>query len=140
RHGDLLAALDRLLTASATLSTGIGGQPAIPVTRFADSRTHHLTERGAYHALHLASAVAACATLDRGTGLGTVAVTMLAAIDRLEGDIDHAADGGFEQRHLDGHGDIPAERRPRASRERAARAEERVNRSPIEPKPSKLGA
>ncbi len=79
--------------------------------------------------LQLAGAAAALAGLDRRARLGAVAVAVLAALDRLVGDLDRRAARGLEQVDLDGRrATSPPGAGPRAPPKRAtgAAAEERV--------------
>ncbi len=133
-------ALGRAAAAPAALPAGLAGDASVAVAGVADDRAHHLPEGRAGHRLQLPGAAAALAGLDRGARLGAVAVAVLAALDRLEGDLDLGALGGLRagrsrprrRRRLPAAG--PARRRTGSPPKNAS------NRSPIEPKPSKLGA
>ena len=76
----------------------------------------------------LAGAAAALAGLDRGAGLGAVAVAVLARLDRVVGHLDLDAARGLLERDLDLHADVAALHGTRAAAAAAERvaAEERV--------------
>ena len=89
---DLLIALHRELPATATCAARLGRYTSVAMTDVAEAGAHHLTEGSAHYALNLAYPLTARTALDRGAGLGAVAVTVIAAVDRLVGDIEFGAD------------------------------------------------
>ena len=124
--------------APAALAAGLARDAPVAVADVAQDRPHHLAERRARGALQLPGAAAALAGLDRRAGLGAVAVAVLAAVDRLVGDLDLGAVRRFDQVDLDRDGDVAALRGPGPAR--AAPPKNALNRSLIEPNPSKFGA
>ena len=74
----------------------------------ARGRSHHLTERSPRHGAQLAGPVAAGAGVDRRSGLGSVAIAVLAQDDRLVGDLHRVATGRLCQIDLGGDRDVAA--------------------------------
>src|SRR4029077_8554317 len=126
RHLHLERALRRPAPPTTTLAARLLGHAALSVTHIADHLAHHLPERRSLARLKLSSAAAALAVLDRRSRLGSVSVAVLAAVDRLVGNLQLGSMRRFDQVHLDGHRHIAAWRRTRASPESATAAEERV--------------
>src|SRR5207237_111822 len=107
---------------AATLVAGLLGHLAVAVAAVAHSGPHHLTEGSPRDHAHLAGAAAGGARLDRGAGLGAVAVATLAQLDGLIGDLDGSAVGGLGQVDLGADGDVATLHR--ATRSTAAAAED----------------
>ena len=97
---------------AAAVVAGLLGHAAVAVADVAHHRSHHLAERRARGGLQLPRAAAALAGLDRGPRLGAVAVAVLAAVDRLIGDLHRLAVSRLDQIHFDRDGDVGARRRP----------------------------
>src|ERR1700676_3798344 len=125
RHLHLDFAHAGLSPSSAAVAAGLRGHATIALAGIADHRPHHLPERRARRRLQLPGAAATLAGLDRSPRLGTIAVAMLTAVDRLERDLDLRAVSSLDQIHLDRDRNVGALCRPRASAERCA-PEERV--------------
>ena len=138
-HLHLERARARVAPPAAALAAGLLGHATVAVADVADHRAHHLPERRTRHRLQLSGAAAALAGLDRRSRLGAVAVAVLTALDRLEGDLHLRAVGSLDQVDLDRDRDVGARRRPGASAD-APPPKNASNRSPIEPNASKLGA
>ncbi len=127
--------------APTALAHGCFGTRPSPWHVVADNRAHHLPERRAGDRLQLPMPAAALAGLDRGAGLGAIAVTVLAALDRLEGDLHLRTIRGLSQIDLDRHRHIAAGCRPPSAAPNGPPPPKNAsNRSPIEPNASKLGA
>ena len=139
RHLHLELALARQASAAAALAAGLLGHTTVAVADVADHRAHHLPERRTRRRLQLPGAAAALAGLDRRSGLGAVAVAVLAAVDRLEGDLHVRPASGFEQVDLHRHREVGALRRPRRPPNARPPPKNASNRSPIEPKPRSWG-
>ena len=110
---------------------GLLGDATVTVADVAGDRAHHLTEGRTGHRLQLTRAAAALAGLDRRTRLGAVAVAVLAALDRVKGDLDGGALCGLPQ--IDRYRDrdiAPRRRAPRAPTKGAGAAEEGVEEIP----------
>ena len=121
--------------APAALAARLLGHAAVAVADVAGDRAHHLPERRARRRLQLPGAAAALARLDRRARLGAVAVAVLAALDRLVGDLDGRAVRGLEQVDLDRHARCRRPAPDRGDRRSAAPPPKNAsNRSPIEPK------
>ena len=101
RDLDLERALLGHAAPSTTLRARLLGHAPVAVALVADHRAHHLPEHRARHGLQLTGAATPLARLDRCARLGAVAVAVLAAVDRLEGDVQLGAVGRFEQVELD---------------------------------------
>ncbi len=121
---------------AAALPAGLGRDPPVTVACLAGDRSDHLAERGPRDGLQLSGSAAALARLDRRPRLGTVAVAVLAALDRLEGDLDGLALGGLEQLDLDGHRDVAARGRAEPA---AGAAEEGVEEISDRAEPIEVG-
>src|SRR5208337_337940 len=87
---------------------GLLRHAAVALADVAHHSSHHLPERSTRARLQLSGTAAALAGLDRGSRLGAVAMAVLAALDRLEGDLDLRAARGLEQVDLDGDRDVGA--------------------------------
>ena len=111
-------------TCRGTLVHGCAAHAPVAVAGVAGHRAHHLPEGRARDRLQLSGAAAALARLDRRSRLGAVAVTVLAALDRLEADLHASPVGRLEQLDLDRDGDVTrpgparARRRTRPRRRR----------------------
>ena len=121
-----VAALARLL-----------GDAALAVADVARHLAHDLAEGRARHRLQHPHAPAALAGDDRRAGLGAVAVTALAQVDRLEAQVDARAGCRLGQRDVGVDGDVspgpgrpPGPSRPPPSRRRTRRTGPRSTRSP----------
>jgi hypothetical protein len=97
---------------------------AVPEADVALDGPHDLAERGARDGLQAPLSPAALARLDRGPGLGAVAVARLAALHGLERQLDLRAAGGVGERDVRLDGDVAALGGPAAAA--APAAEERV--------------
>ena len=140
-HLDGERALGGAATAAAALAAGLARHAPVAVADVADDRAHHLPEGRARHGLQLPGAAAALAGLDRRARLGAVAAAVLAALDRLVGDLDAGALRGLREVDLDRDRDVAAGRRAAQRPPKGlAPPKNASKRSPIEPKPSKLGA
>src|SRR6516165_11058394 len=129
-HLYLELALDHATSTTAALATGLLGHAALAVTCVACDRPHHLPEGGARGGLQPPGAGAALTCFDRRSRLGAVAAAVLAAVDRLEGDLLAHAAQGVDQLDVDFHRDIAPRRRAGARAERAAAPEEGIEQVP----------
>ncbi len=107
--------------------TGRDRDLALAAADVARLGAHHLAECRAGNGLKLARAAAALAGLDRGAGLGAVAVAALARLDGVEGDLDLRAARRLLERDLHLHAHVaPLHRARPAGPAEGVAAEERL--------------